>query len=538
MDPIPRHLLGMFAFLALCCSAGCAVHRELPRVVAGDSLEKSGLPRAADDTLDTSELPRRIRDSLDSVAAGAVPGDQFVYADPGPASLTQAIVYAVQRTSSGWELALAPVRANLGRNGVAPPFEKREGDGRTPSGLFPLRQAFGYPPELKIRLPYRQVSPQDLWVDDPQSPDYNRWARRGETKAGSYEELLRPDPLYRYALVVGFNSAPVVRDLGSAIFMHIEHGEGAPTSGCISLPEGALLQLMEWLDPARRPQILIGTQGGVQALSAGVSAQLPADLPPEPRLRLQGAARLLALRRGRPGGYFGVAVSLPPVVEREMRAKKSWHPGCPVAPGELAYLVTAFWGFDGSPHYGELVVHAALSALLLDSLQNAYNARFPIASMELIEEFDADDERSMAANNSSAFNCREVPGKPGVFSRHSFGAALDINPRQNPFVQVKSSALRARGWNGTGDKSDFLAIIGFSGASAAADFCTKNPAGCLVLPLDSAPYLERGGSRPGMLQPGDPVLSAFGQRGFVWGGTWRIPDYQHLDYDIRKLLGE
>ena len=178
-----------------------------------------------------------------------------------------------------------------------------------------------------------------------------------------------------------------------------------------------------------------------------------------------------------------------------------------------------------------------MAAFVIDALHSAYNARFPIEKMLLIEALGADDERSMAANNSSAFNCREVPGKPGVFSRHSFGAALDLNPAQNPFLQVEDAPLKARGWNGSGEKSDFLAILGFAGASGAADFCRKHPDDCLVGPPSSAPYLERSPTRPGMLQPGDPVLGAFTQRGFSWGGAWRIPDFQHLDYDLHKLTG-
>jgi L,D-peptidoglycan transpeptidase YkuD (ErfK/YbiS/YcfS/YnhG family) len=513
MQPSWRPLAGLLLLLALCCSAGCALHNDLPRR-GGESPGQVA-------------LPRRIADSLDGVAPLAAPGEQFVYVDPGPASLSEALVYAVQRGASGWELGLAPARANLGRNGVAPPWEKREGDGRTPSGVFPLAEAFGYPGAAPTRLPYRQLDHLDLWVDDPQSPDYNRRVRRGETGAASFEQLLRPDPLYRYALVVGYNEAPAVRDLGSAIFLHLEGGQGAPTSGCISLPEAPLLRLLAWLDPARHPRAVIGTQGGLRALAAGVGPQLPADLPPELARRLGGAARLLALRRGKPGGYFGAAASLPPEVERQMLASGSWRLGCPVAPGELAYLVAAYWGPDGRTHYGELVLHAALSAFVIDSLQSAYNARFPIAGMQLIDAFGADDGRSMAANNSSAFNCRRVPGKPGTFSRHSFGAALDINPRQNPYLQVSPDALRARGWDGTGTAADFLGLPGEPAATAS--FCRSNPALCLVLPAGSAAYLERENRRPGMLQAGDPLLSAFAQRGFTWGGSWRLPDYQHLD---------
>ena len=558
---LPQCLHRLLFSFSLCCLAGCAVHRELPQgaedglspgappisAPAGSATPPSGTVRGEVPPLDGDHgeptaglglagLPRRIGDTLESIAPLAAPGDQIVYLDPGSAPLSRGIVYAVQRTASGWNLGLAPLQANLGRNGVAPPWEKREGDGRTPSGLFELRRSFGYAPVAPGRIPYRQLGPEDLWVDDPQSPDYNLWVRRGATAASSFEQLLRPDPLYSVALVLEYNGAPVVRDLGSAIFLHLERSQDAPTSGCASLAEADLQRLMQWLDPARHPRMLVGTPDGVEALAAGVNSRLPSGMPTELRQRLQGGARVLALRRGKSGGYFGVAVTLPPEVERQLLAKKTWRPGCPVAPSELAYLVVAFWGFDGRPHYGELVAHASLSAFLVDSLQSAYNARFPIEKMELIEAFDADDERSMAANNSSGFNCREVPGKPGVFSRHSFGAALDLNPAQNPYLQIDDAPLRARGWNGSGARSEFLATIGFSGPAGAGDFCSKNPADCLVHPPGSMGYLERRGNRAGMLQPGDPVLAAFARRGWVWGGSWGIPDYQHLDYDVRKLI--
>ncbi|QXE91200.1 M15 family metallopeptidase [Geomonas subterranea] len=466
------------------------------------------------------DLPRRIGESLDGIARNSASG-QFLYVDPGTPGLPQPLLYPVRRTLLGWELAFPPVAVNLGRSGVAPPFEKREGDGRTPSGMFPLRTAFGYPAAVAGTFPYRQVDSHDLWVDDPQSPDYNRWVSRGETRATSFEELLRPDPLYKYALALDYNSEPVVRDLGSAIFIHVERGPDTGTAGCVSLPEKELVQLIGWLDPEKRPQVVIGGASAVAAASAGVAGQLPDDLPSVLKGRLSGGERLLALRHGT-GGFFAAAVSLPPEVGGLMQAKKSWRPECPVPLDQLAYLVTSFWGFDGKPHYGELVVHRALAAFFMDSLHHAYNGRFPIERMELIDAFDADDFRSMEANNSSAFNCREVPGRPGVFSRHSYGAAIDVNPRQNPYLMLEEGG-RQQG-------------AGITGAAAAREFCLGNPSLCRVLPAASFDHLDRQEQRPGMLLPGDPLLTPFRQRGFTWGGSWRFPDYQHLEYDLGKLL--
>lgn len=491
MKKTRRYLVTSCALFVICCSFGCSSR---------------------------GELPRRIVQNLEGAAA---PGTrQVLYVDPGTPSLRQSTLYPVERGVMGWQLAFPPVPVNVGRNGIAPPFEKREGDGRTPSGMFPLSQAFGYLPGFKGRIPYRQVDTQDLWVDDVQSPDYNRWVWRGEIGAASFEELLRPDPLYTYALVLDYNSAPVLRDLGSAIFMHVEREAGAATAGCVSLPEKELVQVMEWLDPGDQPQLLVATPQALETAGKGIASHLPEELPPLIGVRLKEASRLLLVKRGA-GGFFAAAVSLPPQVEREMLEKNSWRPGCPVAPNQLAYLVTTYWGFDGRPHYGELVVHAALCAFFVDSLHHAYNGRFPIERMELIEAFGADDFRSMEANNSSAFNCREVPGKPGVFSKHSYGAAIDINPLQNPYLLVSHAAGSALG-----------------GAASAAEFCGKNSVDCRILPAASAAFLDRLDLRPGMLQQGDPLLAPFRQRGFAWGGAWRIPDYQHIEYDLKKLLAD
>ncbi len=497
MRPL-RTVFGSFAVAALYLSAGCA---------------------------SPGELPRRIRQDLDTASLGQT--QQLILVDAVSASATQATLYPLERSLLGWKLALPPVPVNLGRSGVAPPFEKREGDGRTPSGLFPLRQGFGYRGDFQGRIPYQRVDSQDLWVDDVHSPDYNRWVWRGQTQASSYEELLRSDPLYEHALVPGYNEAPVVRDLGSAIFIHVEGERRKETSGCISLPEKELVQVMQWLDTAQEPQLLVATAPALELATRGIKSQLPDELPPEMARRLEDAPRLLALRRG--SGFFAAASMLPPQVRERMVEKGSWRPECPVPMEQLAYLVASYWGFDGKPHYGELVVNASLSAFVIDSLHHAFNGRFPIERMELVEAFD-DDSLSMAANNTSAFNCREIPGRPGVFSKHSYGAAIDVNPLQNPHLEVNREGEQAysrdTSWGGASDPS-----------AAAAEFCRNNGASCRILPAASASYLDRHDLRPGMLQTGDPLLSSFGQRGFYWGGAWRLPDYQHLEYDIRKLEG-
>ena len=166
----------------------------------------------------------------------------------------------------------------------------------------------------------------------------------------------------------------------------------------------------------------------------------------------------------------------------------SWHPGCPVAISELRSITMNHWGFDELPHAGELVVHRDVADDVAGVFGQLFAARFPIARMQRIERFDGDDDESMAADNTSAFNCRAITGG-GNFSIHSWGKAIDINPLENPYVK--------------------------DGA---------------VLPPAGTGFLDRQDVRPGMIVAGDFVVEAFAAVGFTWGGSWeRLKDYHHFE---------
>lgn len=171
--------------------------------------------------------------------------------------LTSRKVYALQRADSTWREARAPMDAVVGRNGFAPPGEKREGDGRTPSGLYRLGTVFGYAESAATKMPYRQAAADDLWVDDIHAADYNRWVKQSETRAASFEKMRRDDDLYKYGVVIEYNTDPVVKGHGSAIFMHVWAGAGSTTAGCVAVSEEDILSILAWLDPAARPVILI-----------------------------------------------------------------------------------------------------------------------------------------------------------------------------------------------------------------------------------------------------------------------------------------
>jgi len=235
-------------------------------------------------------------------------------------------------------------------------------------------------------------------------------------------------------------------------------------------------------------------------------------------------------------GFFGTATTVPDPIAEKMRLKKSWRRGCPVSPSDLCYIVLSHWGFDGKSHSGELAAHKKLAIPLIEAFADLFSLRFPIERMELIDEYDGDDMRSMQANNTSAFNCREITGKQGVWSKHSYGMAIDINPVQNPYISPREDALTAMGWNGKEDRGDFLRRCGYDCSSPVQKFCALHPGECLVLPPASAAYKERRRDIPGMFLPGSREVAAFTDRGFAWGGGWqRLLDYHHFEFDSANL---
>ena len=171
---------------------------------------------------------------------------------------TKTTLYLMEKQKDDWEMAFEPIKATIGTNGFAPEGEKREGDGRTPSGTYPLKLTFGYVESAKTKMPYRQASADDIWVDDPNADDYNRWVKKSETRSTSYEIMKRDDNLYKYGIVIEYNTDPVIKGNGSAIFLHIWKGEGTTTAGCVAVPEEDIIKILGWLDPAASPLIITG----------------------------------------------------------------------------------------------------------------------------------------------------------------------------------------------------------------------------------------------------------------------------------------
>lgn len=113
----------------------------------------------------------------------------------------------------------------------------------------------------------------------------------------------------------------------------------------------------------------------------------------------------------------------------------TWHEGCPVSPDDLRQLTLPYWNFDRKLTSGVLIVHKDVAEEVVQVFRQLLGHGFLIEKMTPVEDYKGDDDASMAANNTSAFNCRDVTGQPGKFSNHSWGRAIDINPLTNPYIK-------------------------------------------------------------------------------------------------------
>ena len=154
----------------------------------------------------------------------------------------------VDSTAGRLRFGTLVMSCTLGRGGVCAAADKREGDGCTPLGAWPLRGVLlrlGKAEPSAIRLPWRWVREGDGWSDDPADPAYNRPVHL--PRRFSAESLLRGDDAYDVIVVLGHNDAPPMPGQGSAIFLHLS--EGRPTAGCIALDRDDMLKLLPLLAP-------------------------------------------------------------------------------------------------------------------------------------------------------------------------------------------------------------------------------------------------------------------------------------------------
>ncbi|MDL2236043.1 M15 family metallopeptidase, partial [Christensenellaceae bacterium OttesenSCG-928-L17] len=160
---------------------------------------------------------------------------------------------------------------------------------------------------------------------------------------------------------------------------------------------------------------------------------------------------------------------------------------------DLRYVRILYYDFEGTVHKGELIVHRKLAKEVVKIFLALYEAEYPLESVRLVDDFGepGDDNRSMAANNTSAFNFRRVTGSK-TLSRHSYGAAIDINPRLNPYID--------------GDR---------------------------VAPENGTKYADRSLRLRGMIDHDDLCYQVFSSYGWSWGGDWKgDKDYQHFSKNV------
>lgn len=171
---------------------------------------------------------------------------------------------------------------------------------------------------------------------------------------------------------------------------------------------------------------------------------------------------------------------------------KSYKVGADIPYSDLRYIRVLHMGFGGLTHIGELIVNKAIAEEVVDIFRELYDLEYPIEKMLLIDEYDADDLKSMADNNTSAFNYRFVEGTSSR-SVHSEGLAIDINPLYNPYVKSSDGELE-------------------------------------VLPENATEYVDRDKENIYYIRKDDPLYKAFVSRGFTWGGEWKnSKDYQHFE---------
>jgi L,D-peptidoglycan transpeptidase YkuD (ErfK/YbiS/YcfS/YnhG family) len=151
-----------------------------------------------------------------------------------------------------WRLAYS-FDAHVGKNGITD--NKTEGDKKTPTGYYALGFAFGNEAKPDTQWTYRDVTPNSYWVDDPDSASYNTWVEdTGDRDWNSAEHLSDVPIQYAYALVIEYNTDPIVPGKGSAIFLHCGTGT---TAGCIAIARSDMLTVLKWLKPDSNAHILI-----------------------------------------------------------------------------------------------------------------------------------------------------------------------------------------------------------------------------------------------------------------------------------------
>ena len=174
----------------------------------------------------------------------------------------RATVFALEKRNSKWKIKFKNIPASIGRNGFALLEKKIEGDGKSPTGLFMLGQLFCYENKINSSLPFIQTNEEDKWIDDSNHVNYNQYIK-GNTTAKSFEHLFLNNIYYKYCMVVEYNTHPVIKGKGSAIFFHVADAQYSPTAGCVAIQEADMVKILKWLKPNLNKAILMGNKNNL-----------------------------------------------------------------------------------------------------------------------------------------------------------------------------------------------------------------------------------------------------------------------------------
>ncbi len=198
------------------------------------------------------------------------------------------------------------------------------------------------------------------------------------------------------------------------------------------------------------------------------------------------------------GAFAKYQASISPInkkIEQRMRQGNSYRDGCPVNLKNLRYLRLTYLGFDGKEHIGEMVVNRAVASDVVSIFKTLYEHHYPIRKIYLVSRYNGDDFRSIEADNTSAFNCRQATGSK-KWSNHAYGRAIDLNPLENPYISHN----------------------GYIAHKASLKYRTRRHLNNRT-PQDKA-----------LVVSGDFVVNIFKRHGWKWGGDWHsIKDYQHFE---------
>ena len=189
----------------------------------------------------------------------------------------KAQLYRFEKQGKRWKPVGESHAVNLGIKGLAwgkglhspkPGLQKKEGDQKSPAGIFRFGEAFGYAPadSVALKIPYRPITATQICVEDPASRYYNQVVDAEEVAQDweARESMLRSDEQYKWGIFVKQNLPPE-SDAGSCIFFHLWRKPGSGTLGCTAMPEDRLLDLMQWLDPKKEPLLMQMSEAAYKA---------------------------------------------------------------------------------------------------------------------------------------------------------------------------------------------------------------------------------------------------------------------------------